>query len=118
MQVEPDRILFGEKETDDWSFAPYVIARLDDSEGYLLLEDEDEDEDPSDATSKWPVIPGNQIIWIDDGDEAEPLAIVSADRAGKQATLEQVAHDWARDADGVEIAITASGEIQVIYDEA
>lgn len=118
MLVEPDTILFGEKGADDWAFAPDVIARLDDSPGYMLLEEEDQDEDPTEATSDWPVISGSQIIWIQDasGDEAEPMAIVSADRAGRQETLEEAAQEWARGSEGVEINITASGEVQVIYE--
>ncbi|GAC1408769.1 MAG: hypothetical protein NVSMB57_00520 [Actinomycetota bacterium] len=116
MDVEPDKILFGEKGVDDWSFAPDVILRMDDSDGFLLLEDDDQDGDPSESGSDWPILPGNQIVWIDDGDEAEPIAIVSADRAGSQATLEQVAHEWARGADEAEIRITESGEVQVFYE--
>ncbi|MHB8511018.1 MAG: hypothetical protein ACYDCC_02460 [Actinomycetota bacterium] len=116
--VESDKILFGEKGVDDWCFAPDVILRLDDSDGILILEEDDEDEDPSEAGDDMPMLPGNQIIWIDDGDEAEPLAIVSVDRAGSQATLEEVAKDWARDSEDVEIQIAESGEVLAIYPES
>ncbi|HVL88905.1 MAG TPA: hypothetical protein VM841_01590 [Actinomycetota bacterium] len=116
MVLEPDTILFGTKGEDDWAFSPDVIARLDESsEGYLILEDEDRDVDPADDDEGWPVLPGNQIIWIDDGDEAEPLAIVSADRAGAQEALEEVAHEWARGEDAVEIEIDSSGNITAIF---
>lgn len=115
MQVEPDTILFGEKGVDDWAFAPSVIARLDDGPGYLILEEDDEDADPAEQAD-WPVVAGNQIVWIDDGDEAEPLALVSADRVGDQETLEEVANEWARGSDGVEIDITDSGEVRVLYE--
>lgn len=116
MVVEPDTIMFGAKGEDDWAFAPDVIARMDDSvEGYLILEDEDQDSDPTEADSDWPVLPGNQIIWLDDGDEAEPLAIVSADRAGLQETLEEIAEEWARGEDRVEIEIDSSGTVTAIF---
>ncbi|HEX9697083.1 MAG TPA: hypothetical protein VGB64_12330 [Actinomycetota bacterium] len=116
MVLEPDTILFGVKGEDDWAFAPDVIARLDDSsEGFLILEDEDRDVDPSEDDEGWPIIPGNQIIWIDDGDEAEPLAIVSADRAILPDTLEEVAQEWARGEDAVEIEVDSSGTVTAVF---
>lgn len=116
VDLEPDTILFGAKGEDDWAFAPDVIGRLDDApEGYLILEEDDEDEDPIDAESDWPVLPGNQIVWIDDGNEAEPLAVVTADRAGQQDTLEEIAREWARGADGVEIEVGDTGEVHALY---
>ncbi|MGH2830182.1 MAG: hypothetical protein ACRDJM_06840, partial [Actinomycetota bacterium] len=61
MHIEPHAILFGDKGSDDWAFAPDVVLRLDAApEGFLILEDEDEDEDPADIEDDWPVIPGNQ----------------------------------------------------------
>lgn len=116
MQIEPHLILFGDKGSDDWSFAPEVIAQLDAAPlGYLILEEEDEDQDPQDSESDWPVLPGNQIVWLDDGDEAEPLALVSADRAGHQDALEEVAREWARDDENVEIQVGSEGEVRAVY---
>ena len=119
MDLEPDTILFGVKGEDDWAFAPDVIARMDESaEGFLILEEDDQDSDPSEADSGWPVLPGNQIIWIDDGDEAEPLAIVSADRSGSQDSLEEIAQEWARGEDAVEIAVDSSGIVTAVFTES
>jgi PAS domain-containing protein len=98
-------VRFGEVTADDLRLSPAAEARLGAETEFTML-DVGED-DPPDAGAAWPIARGDRVAWAVDegGEEAEPIALVRADRALDYAVLEAVGMQWVKDADEITVVV-------------
>lgn len=87
---------FGAAGEDDLLVDPVVLERLPYEGGFVMLEPGDDDP----AGRPWPAVPGDRVVWAVDEreEEAEPVAVVAAERAADPLVLERIADLWAEDA--------------------